>query len=221
MPPTAWEALVADPQMAAFVQRCEQAGIKLRIRSVAGAIIHVVAEPEVNTEFFDEYQTVLTPTFRQQFDLQAGHIVLPARRQGPARPAGRPGAEAPDGPPAGLHAPLRPGPRVQARSRLDAQAHAAVRADRLAPARRPRHVLEQLRRQAGRGGRRQGRRGVLRAQQLAQHRPHDDVRPAAADLPGPPLLRAQHRAGRNQRPRPAARPPLRRRHPQGLRRHRP
>lgn len=74
--PRSWEALVADEQMASFVQRCEQAGIKLRKRPIASSVIHVVGEPEVNTEFFDEYQVVLTPSLRQQFDLQAGHITL-------------------------------------------------------------------------------------------------------------------------------------------------
>jgi hypothetical protein len=74
--PTSWEALVGDPAMASFAQRCEQAGIHLRTRPVGGAVLNVVGEPEVNTTFFDEYQSILSPSFRQQYDLQIGKMVL-------------------------------------------------------------------------------------------------------------------------------------------------
>ena len=74
--PATWEALAADPPMASFLERCEQAGIKLRVRPMGGTVLNVGGAPEVNVEFFDEYQTVLSPTFRQQFDQQVGKVVL-------------------------------------------------------------------------------------------------------------------------------------------------
>jgi hypothetical protein len=74
--PATWERLVADPQMAALARRCEQAGIQLRTRGAGGLIGSAVADEQVNTEFFDEYQTVLTPSYRQQFDVQVGKLVL-------------------------------------------------------------------------------------------------------------------------------------------------
>jgi len=75
--PETWEQLVADEQMAAFVQRCEQAGIKLRVKAVRAAVVAAVTgEKEVNLNFFNDYQRVLTPTLKQQLDLRAGKITL-------------------------------------------------------------------------------------------------------------------------------------------------
>jgi len=66
--PADWASLMADADMAALVARCEKAGIELRSSRSAGG-------GEVNTSFFDKYQRVLTPTFKQQFDLLAGRLV--------------------------------------------------------------------------------------------------------------------------------------------------
>jgi len=75
--PATWEQLVSDPKMAQFVKLCEQRGIQLRVNRRGGAIVEAVTgEKEVNLRFFDKYQRVLTPTLKQQLDLQSGKIKL-------------------------------------------------------------------------------------------------------------------------------------------------
>lgn len=76
--PATWDGLLADAEMASFVERCEKAGIQLRSGPPAAGVLRSATTPEPNGEFFDEYQVVLTPTFRQQFDLQTGKLALTA-----------------------------------------------------------------------------------------------------------------------------------------------
>ncbi len=67
--PASWQGLVADEKMAAFVEACQKAGIKVRVLQVAGGSM-------INPDFFDEYQEVLSPTLQQQFDLRIGKLTL-------------------------------------------------------------------------------------------------------------------------------------------------
>lgn len=63
--PATWEALVADPEMASLVERCNKGGVELRTKALTES-------PEINASFFDKYQRVLTPTFKQLFEKVAG-----------------------------------------------------------------------------------------------------------------------------------------------------
>ncbi len=65
--PATWKAFVADPEMAGVVKRLADAGVELRVDTMTG-------RPEINTSFFDKYQRILTPTFKQQFDALAGRL---------------------------------------------------------------------------------------------------------------------------------------------------
>lgn len=58
--PATWNELVADTDMAALVNRCLKAGVELQTGSLTGSA-------DVNGNFFDKYQRVLTPTYKQQF----------------------------------------------------------------------------------------------------------------------------------------------------------